>query len=274
MKSFLIRLRGIVAGRYALLTPAAWRPVLCPGWEKALCHFAISPAWARASPSCRHPAERQSGQGNTGRNQFCLYSSKAPSASCPTIAGTGSRPAVAAMSLRQRTSDSPVVAPRPPPHLPEGYQPQPDSHPAAFVTHERRGQKPALPAQPGRAPQTLLPPNPAFDMAVTSLLPTRRHPARSGNAGHGTGIAHPARPRDLSPRYPPGSRSRPDVIWTASYCPRWFCAIGAVPASYIYYQDVIATRCDSLPASLSKPKACGGAETALFGTRSAIAVNY
>ena len=29
-----------------------------------------------------------------------------------------------------------------------------------------------------------------------------------------------------------------DVIWMASYCPQWFVAMGAEPASYIYYKDV------------------------------------
>ena len=29
-----------------------------------------------------------------------------------------------------------------------------------------------------------------------------------------------------------------DVIWMASYCSRWFVAMGKTPASYIYYKDV------------------------------------
>ena len=87
--------------------------------------------------------------------------------------------------------------------------------------------------------QTLLPIEPAFDMAVNiftyqsgaTLPQVEIHTMEHGLlmlAGQGV--------YRLGEDYFPVAAG--DVIWMASYCPQWFVAMGKQPASYIYYKDI------------------------------------
>jgi (S)-ureidoglycine aminohydrolase len=87
--------------------------------------------------------------------------------------------------------------------------------------------------------QTLLPDNPAFDLAVNiftyqpgAALPfVETHVMEHGLLMlAGQGIYR------LEESWYPVTAG--DVIWMAPYCPQWFAAIGDAPASYIYYKDV------------------------------------
>ncbi len=86
---------------------------------------------------------------------------------------------------------------------------------------------------------TLLPIEPAFDMAVnvfsfqsgTTLPFVETHIMEHGlymRAGQGV--------YRLGDRWYPVQAG--DTIWMASYCPQWFVAMGKQPASYIYYKDI------------------------------------
>ena len=88
-------------------------------------------------------------------------------------------------------------------------------------------------------PPGLLPAEPAFDMAVNILTfqPGATLPAVAAHImEHGFLILRGQGIFRLETQWLPVQAG--DVIWTASYCPQWFAAIGAVPASYICYQDV------------------------------------
>jgi (S)-ureidoglycine aminohydrolase len=87
--------------------------------------------------------------------------------------------------------------------------------------------------------QTLLPDEPAFDLAVNiftyqpgAALPfVETHIMEHGLLMlAGQGIY-----RLENDWYPVIAG---DVIWMAPYCPQWFAAVGDTPASYIYYKDV------------------------------------
>lgn len=86
---------------------------------------------------------------------------------------------------------------------------------------------------------TLLPIEPAFDMAVNvftfqpgAKLPfVECHVMEHGlYMKQGQGVYH------LSESWYPVAAG--DTIWMASYCPQWFVAMGTEPAAYIYYKDI------------------------------------
>jgi (S)-ureidoglycine aminohydrolase len=86
---------------------------------------------------------------------------------------------------------------------------------------------------------TLLPIEPAFDMAVNvftfqpgAKLPfVECHVMEHGlYMKQGQGVYH------LSGSWYPVAAG--DTIWMASYCPQWFVAMGTEPAAYIYYKDI------------------------------------
>jgi (S)-ureidoglycine aminohydrolase len=87
--------------------------------------------------------------------------------------------------------------------------------------------------------QTLLPIDPAFDMAVNiftydsggHLPQVEVHVMEHGLLMlDGTGVYR------LDDDWFPVQAG--DVIWMASYCPQWFVAMGKQPARYLYYKDI------------------------------------
>lgn len=86
---------------------------------------------------------------------------------------------------------------------------------------------------------TLLPVEPAFDMAVnvftfdpgTPLPFVETHIMEHGlYMSKGQGVYR------LGENWYPVAKG--DSIWMAAYCPQWFVAMGREPAQYIYYKDV------------------------------------
>ena len=242
MKEFFDSARGIVAGRYALLTPGGLASSSLPGWEKALCYVAISPALgARFSQLLVTLQSGGLGQGNTGRNQFCLYVLEGAVSLLSDnrrhrleAGGCGYVPPGKDIQI---TSGSPAARLL---IFQKEYQPQPGiPNPAAFVTHEREVKGQPFLGNPAVRLQTLLPAESAFDMAVNILTfqPGATLPAVAAHImEHGLLILRGQGIFRLASEWLPVQAG--DVIWTAPYCPRWFAAIGAVPASYICYQDV------------------------------------
>jgi (S)-ureidoglycine aminohydrolase len=242
MKEFFDSARSLVRNRYALLTPGGLAPSYLPGWEKAFCHVAISPALgARFSQLLVTLQTDGLCQGNTGRNQFCVY----------VLEG-----AVSLQSDNRRHRLEPGSCAYVPPGkdiqiknsspaarlliFQKEYQPQPGlPNPAPFVTQEREVKaQPFLGSQTVRI-QGLLPAEPAFDMAVNILTfqPGATLPAVAAHImEHGLLVLRGQGIFRLDTRWLPVQAG--DVIWTAPYCPQWFAALGPVPASYICYQDV------------------------------------
>lgn len=87
--------------------------------------------------------------------------------------------------------------------------------------------------------QTLLPDDPAFDMAVNlfTFQPGAALPyVECHIMEHGLlMVAGQGVYRLADSWYPVGEG---DVLWMASYCPQWFACHGKVPATYLYYKDV------------------------------------
>jgi len=87
--------------------------------------------------------------------------------------------------------------------------------------------------------QTLLPNQPAFDMAVNILTfqPGATSPSVEAHImEHGLLMLQGQGIYRLDSDWHPVHAG--DVIWTAPYCPQWFVAMGNTPASYICYKDV------------------------------------
>ena len=87
--------------------------------------------------------------------------------------------------------------------------------------------------------QTLLPIQPAYDMAVNifTYQPGATLPqVEIHTMEHGLEMLSGMGVYRLSDSYYPVTAG--DVIWMASYCPQWFVAMGKQPASYIYYKDI------------------------------------
>jgi (S)-ureidoglycine aminohydrolase len=119
------------------------------------------------------------------------------------------------------------------------YQPGQASAPPARIGHERDFRGEPFQGDAALRLQTLLPIDPAFDMAVNiftydgggHLPQVEIHVMEHGLLMlDGTGIYR------LGDDWFPVQAG--DVIWMASYCPQWFVAMGKKPARYLYYKDI------------------------------------
>jgi len=87
--------------------------------------------------------------------------------------------------------------------------------------------------------QTLLPTEPAFDLAVNrfTFQPGAALPLVEVHVmEHGLLMLEGQGVYRLGDSWYPVQQG--DVIWMAPYCPQWFVAMGKGPASYLYYKDV------------------------------------
>jgi (S)-ureidoglycine aminohydrolase len=87
--------------------------------------------------------------------------------------------------------------------------------------------------------QTLLPDDPAFDLAVNlfTYQPGARLPfVETHVMEHGLIMLAGEGVYRLEDAWYPVTAG--DAIWMAPYCPQWFVAMGKQPASYLYYKDV------------------------------------
>jgi (S)-ureidoglycine aminohydrolase len=87
--------------------------------------------------------------------------------------------------------------------------------------------------------QTLLPDEPAFDLAVNvfTYQPGAALPQVEVHVmEHGLVMLDGQGVYRLGDDWYPVRQG--DVIWMAAYCPQWFVAMGQSPARYLYYKDV------------------------------------
>jgi (S)-ureidoglycine aminohydrolase len=96
--------------------------------------------------------------------------------------------------------------------------------------------------------QTLLPPEPAFDLAVNifTYRPGATLPMVEVHVmEHGLLMLQGQGVYRLGDSWYPVQQG--DVIWMAPYCPQWFVAMGKGPACYLYYKDVNRDPLQGLP---------------------------
>jgi (S)-ureidoglycine aminohydrolase len=231
-----------VKQHYALLTPSGLVPSHLPGWEKAACHVLLSPALGARFSQLLITLERDGKcAGNTGANQYFIY----------VLEGTASillesrtrrleTGGYAYLPSNQDVQIASVAAGTRLLIFQKEYQPLPGvAKPASFVGLEREVKTQPFRGDADMRTQALLPSEPAFDMAVNILtcppgaaLPVVEAPAmeRGWIVLRGQAIYrleadwHPVRAGD--------------VVWAAPYCPQWFVAVGKIPFSCIYYQNV------------------------------------
>ena len=113
------------------------------------------------------------------------------------------------------------------------------ARPAPIFGHEREVK--AVPAadHPDIKLQSLLPDQPAFDLAVSIVTHAPgAAPATVTTRLNEYGVAFLKGQgiQRLDTDYHPVTAG--DVLWIAPFCPQWFAALGKTPTSYICYQDV------------------------------------
>jgi (S)-ureidoglycine aminohydrolase len=119
------------------------------------------------------------------------------------------------------------------------YKPLAGMHPpAAFSGQESVLESKPLDGDEALHVRTLLPADPAFDMAVNTLT---FQPGASLSQveihvmEHGLMMLEGGGIYRLSDHWYPVQEG--DFIWMAPYCPQWFGALGKVPAKYLIYKD-------------------------------------
>jgi (S)-ureidoglycine aminohydrolase len=114
--------------------------------------------------------------------------------------------------------------------------------PRAFIGDERAVAGKPLMGDDALEVRTLLPADPAFDMAVNTMTfePGATLPMVECHVmEHGLLMLDGGGVYRLGERWYPVAAG--DFIWMAPYCPQWFVAMGKTPASYIYYKNVNRT---------------------------------
>jgi (S)-ureidoglycine aminohydrolase len=234
--------RSVVKGRYALITPAGLVPSQLPGWEKAVCNMLISPALGAGFSQLLITLEREGKcAGNTGANQYFVYVLEG---SASILLGTRKhRLETGSYAYLPSGQDVQIASGAPATRLlvfQKEYQPLPGvARPVGFAAHEREVKGQPLRGNENARLQALLPGHSGFDMAVNILtcqpgaaLPSVEAPVME----RGLMILRGQAVYRLEEDWHPVQAG--DVIWTASYCPQWFVAMGKTPAACIIYQDV------------------------------------
>ena len=119
------------------------------------------------------------------------------------------------------------------------YQPLPGMHPpAAFAGRESAVEPQPLDGDEALQVRTLLPADPAFDMAVNTMT---FQPGASLSMVEIHVMEHGLMMLEGGGIYRLGDHWYPvqegDFIWMAPYCQQWFGALGKVPAKYLIYKD-------------------------------------
>ena len=234
--------RTSVSSRHALIAPDGHVPSQFPGWENATAFVIISPAMGANLSQILITFKADSNQAPfpADAHEHALY---IESGSCQ-------------VTLPDRSLDLPTASFLDlPPHTPftlhgssdaritlfrKIYQPLPDLAPPP-ITH---GLATDVPGEPflgydNARLQTLLPLDSTFDLAINifTYQPGATLPfVETHIMEHGLLMLQGQGIYRLEDAYYPVQAG--DAIWMAPYCPQWFVAMGAEPASYLYYKDI------------------------------------
>lgn len=234
--------RTNVAWNHALLAPDGHVPGLPPGWGQAEGVVLISPAL----------------RGGAGGPRFSQYLVRGGPECRTTHAPAGTQRLVYVLAGEAQLDGDPLPAdcfawlPPDEPHqltAPQGAELLVFEKKYAPITHAsppgrivgKVADAPGEPflGDPHAVLTTLLPVDPAFDMAVNvfTFQPGTPLPfVETHIMEHGLYMKCGAGVYRLGDRWYPVQQG--DSIWMASYCPQWFVAMGKSPATYIYYKDI------------------------------------
>jgi (S)-ureidoglycine aminohydrolase len=234
--------RTIVAARHALIAPDGHVPSQFPGWIDATAFVMISPAMGAKLSQLLITFKAAVNQAPfaADAHEHALYIE------------TGS----CRVTLPDRTLDLPTTSfLYVPPNTAftlhgsldarltvfrKVYQAHPDLAPPP-ITHGLASEVPGEPflGYDNARLQTLLPLDPAFDLAINifTYQPGATLPfVETHIMEHGLLMLKGQGVYRLEDAHYPVKAG--DVIWMAPYCPQWFVAMGAEPASYLYYKDI------------------------------------
>lgn len=234
--------RSKVRDNYALITPDSHVVCTLVDWEKASAIIHISPElgarFMQYTAILAAGARGAMPEADTERLVYVLDGEiKVDGATLPASTlgkgGFGYFPAGAEHAITAAKSARLMV-------IEKVYQPLAGAAtPRAVVGNEADIRGEPFMGDPDAVLKTLLPVEPAFDMAVNIFTynPGATLPQVEMHVmEHGLLMLEGAGVYRLGDDYHPVAAG--DVIWMASYCPQWFVAMGKRPARYIYYKDV------------------------------------
>ena len=233
--------RSRVTNQYALLTPDTHVNSPIDGWTGATGIVHISPVMGARflQYTAAMEAGGTSGTPGEGVERFIYFQSGACELKCGSETRTMTRGDFAYLPAGEK-HDVRCVDPASLIVLEKIYIPHNDIAPPSPVI----GSASDVPGDPFMGDpdarlQTLLPIEPAFDMAVNifTYQPGATLPQVEIHVmEHGLQMLAGQGVYRLDEDHFPVTAG--DVIWMASYCPQWFVAMGKTPASYIYYKDI------------------------------------
>jgi (S)-ureidoglycine aminohydrolase len=233
--------RSVVARDHALLAPESFVPSLLAGWERTQGVVLISPRLgARFTQSLVFLEPQSAARPAPPGTECVLYVLSGEAAlqegDRQTRLGAGGYvylPPDHPRAIWTETAARLVVFER-------TYLPRPDvPMPGMVIGQEQEVTGAPFQGDPDAVLKTLLPDNPAFDMAVNlfTFQPGAALPQVEVHVmEHGLVVLAGAGVYRLGDAWYPVQEG--DVIWMAPYCPQWFTAMGKTPARYLYYKDI------------------------------------
>jgi (S)-ureidoglycine aminohydrolase len=234
--------RAVVHHRYAVITPSQVTPRLASGWEKAACHLVLSPVMgSRFSQSLVILQADGQCSGNTGMEQYFVsvlegtasvllddrrhrleagsyFFVPAGKDMLINSSGAGTR-----LLVTQRHYRVLAGVPKPP----------------GFVSHERDLKPSPLSGVEGVQIRPMLPDQPSFDLAanLVSFEPGAALPGICLKPVELARVMLRGRGLYRAEGNWQGVEAG-DVVWTASYCPHQFFALGRQGAAYLCFEEV------------------------------------
>jgi len=233
--------RSRIARNYALITPDTHVPSPLIGWENATAFFHITPELgARFQQYTAVIAAGGKGAAPDPAIERLIFVQDGHL----TVEVTGKTtelqpgsfaffPAGTAHTIAAETGVKLIV-------FEKKYVPLPGADgPLVVIGHEHALESKPFLGDECATLRTLLPIEPAFDMAVNifTYQPGATLPFVEIHVmEHGLQMIQGSGVYRLGDDYMPVAAG--DIIWMASYCPQWFVAMGKKPARYIYYKDI------------------------------------
>jgi (S)-ureidoglycine aminohydrolase len=233
--------RSVVAERYALFTPEGLVRAPLPGWTGATCCVVIGPALGARFAQLLVELDPDGLGTRTHPDDELLIFVRAGAARVQVDAhdeelGAGGYayiPPGVSYAIRAEGAAALLVFQRR--YLPLGATPPP----APLLGYEQELAGVPFMGDEGALLKTLLPEDPAFDLAVNifSFQPGATLPIVETHVmEHGLLLLEGQGIYRLGADWHPVQAG--DCIWMGPFCPQWFVATGKTPARYVYYKDV------------------------------------
>ena len=233
--------RSVVSRDHALLAPEGFVPSALAGWERTQGVVLISPRLGARFTLSLAFLEPQGTSGPMPPGTECVVYVVSGEVALRAgdrqtrlgVGGYAYLPPGEPRALWTETSARLLVFER-------AYAPRPGvSPPGLVIGREQQVAGAPFLGDPDAMLKTLLPDDPAFDMAVNlfTFQPGAALPQVEVHVmEHGLLMLAGAGVYRLGDSWHPVQEG--DVIWMAPYCPQWFVAMGKTPARYLYYKDV------------------------------------